>query len=359
MSSVVLSFSEELIGSNILSCQSDLTSRLRDALATCLTLVRETGTGSVEHEAADEPPPRHSMALVPSSIPAAMPSKPTSIKNIFGNKPYPDMNTSMPVTAFMDMLATSAVYYGYLALADHTLSATRLHRHFGLPLQLMSRDKLLSYFSHLFQTRLSRAQIAGQEPPAKPGMPFFSIGGAGTHYSPALATSVVSSSASRAAAGAPPLSLPWANTADQCSTYSERRNDWTVPMDPSSVPTNIQDRFEGDWFDMQDLELYLRERGVSLRMKPEKESHGDINVPLFLRGERQHEKYALKDLILTRIFSIRPDVKFDLSRAVSRVPASRRRDSDAGRPVRTAGVVLTLYKNNCNFSAIMIQGYAE
>ncbi|KAJ4154969.1 hypothetical protein LMH87_000239 [Akanthomyces muscarius] len=286
MSSVVLSFSEELIGSNILSCQSDLTSRLRDALATCLTLVRETGTGSMEHEPAAEPSIQHSMALVPSSIPPAMPNKPTSIKNIFGNKPYPDMNTSMPVAAFMDMLATSAVYYGYLALADPTLSTTRLHRHFGLPLQLMNRDKLLSYFSHLFQTRLCRAQIAGDERPAKPGMPFFSIGGAGTHYSPVLATSVStsSSSSSRAAVGAPPLSLPWANTADQCSTYSERRNEWTVPMDPSSVPANIQDRFEGDWFDMQDLELYLLERGVSLRMKPEKESHGDINVPLFLRG---------------------------------------------------------------------------
>ncbi len=289
MSSVVLSFSEELIGSNILSCQSDLTSRLRDALATCLALVRETGNGSMEQETAPVVPNvQYSMALVPS-IPPTVPNKPTSVRNIFGNKPYPDMNTSMSVATFMDMLATSAVYYGYIALADPTLSATRLHRHFGLPLQLMNRDKLLSYFSHLFQTRLCRSRVTGEERPAKPGMPFFSIGGAGTHYSPVLAASSASSS-SASRAGRPPLSLPWGNAADQYTTYSERRNEWTVPMDPSSVPPNIKDRFEGDWFDMQDLELFLRERGVSLRMKPTKESHGDVNVPLFLRGKEPKKK---------------------------------------------------------------------
>ncbi|TQV95239.1 hypothetical protein V2A60_009715 [Cordyceps javanica] len=280
MSTVVLSFSEELIGSNILSCQSELTSRLRDALATCLTLVRETGSGSsLEPEppggAGPGPASSSTTALVvPSmSIPPAVPNKPTSIKNIFGNKPYPNMNTSMTVASFMDMLATSVVYYGYLALADPTLSATRLHRHFGLPLQLMTRDKLLSYFSALFQARLCRAR--GAERPAKPGMPFFSIGGAGTHYSPALASTPSADA---------PLSLPWANAAGQAETWSQRNNAWTVPMDPSNVPANIQDRFEGDWFDMQDLELFLLEKGVSLRMKPDKESHGDINVPLFLRG---------------------------------------------------------------------------
>ncbi|KAM3511952.1 hypothetical protein MY11210_004423 [Beauveria gryllotalpidicola] len=273
MSSVVLSFSEELIGSNILSFQSELTGRLRDALATCLTLVRETGNGSTAPEpaAGGGPSSQASMALVPS-IPPAVPNKPTSVKNIFGNKPYPDMNTSMAVSDFMDMLATSVVYYGYLALADPTLSTTRLHRHFGLPLQLMPRDKLLSYFSALFQTRL--CQTPGARCPDKPGMPFFSIGGAGTHYSPAFASSSASA----------PLSLPWANTAGQSETWSVRNNAWTVPMDPANVPANMQDRFEGDWFDMQDLELFLIDKGVSLRMMPNKGSIGDINVPLFLRG---------------------------------------------------------------------------
>ncbi|KAM3551688.1 hypothetical protein ARSEF4850_007748 [Beauveria asiatica] len=193
--------SEELISSNILPCQSERTARLRDALATCLTLVRETGNGSTEPEpaAGGGPSSQASMALVPS-IPPAVPDKPASIKNIFGNKPYPDTNTSMAVSAFMDMLATLVVYYGYLALADPTLSTTRLNRHFGLPLQLMSRDKLLSYSSAQFQARICHAP--GVDCPDKPGMPFFSIGGAGTHYSPALASS--SSSA--------PLSLLWANT---------------------------------------------------------------------------------------------------------------------------------------------------
>ncbi|OAA63209.1 vesicular-fusion protein SEC18 [Cordyceps fumosorosea ARSEF 2679] len=291
MSTVVLSFSEELIGSNILSCQSELTSRLRDALSTCLTLVRETG-GNAEPESAGA----SSMALVPTappSIPHSVPNKPTGIKNIFGNKPYPDMNTSMTVAAFMDMLATSAVYYGYLALADPTLSTTRLHRHFGLPLQLMSRDKLLSFFSALFQSRLCRSNESNAIQ-SKPGMPFFSIGGAGTHYSPALLTSAagvgvsggsgVDGGGGGSSGASVPLSLPWANTANQCSTWTVRNNAWTVPMDPSNVPANLQERFEGDWFDMQDLELYLLERGVSLRMKPNKESHGDVNVPLFLRG---------------------------------------------------------------------------
>ncbi|KAM3441315.1 hypothetical protein NHJ13734_002893 [Beauveria thailandica] len=275
MSSVVLSFSEELIGSNILSYQSELTGRLRDALATCLTLVRETGNGSTEPEPGPTagPSSQANMALVPS-IPPTVPNKPTSIKNIFGNKPYPNMNTSLAVSDFMDMLATSVVYYGYLALADPTLSTTRLHRHFGLPLQLMTREKMLSYFSSLFQTRI------GQTPknakwPDKPGMPFFSIGGAGTHYSPAFASSSASA----------PLSLPWANTADQSETWSVRNNAWTVPMDPANVPANMQDRFEGDWFDMQDLELFLIEKGVSLRMMPSKESIDDINVPMFLRGQ--------------------------------------------------------------------------
>ncbi|KAH8709633.1 hypothetical protein HC256_009547 [Beauveria bassiana] len=273
MSSVVLSFSEELIGSNILSCQSELTGRLRDALATCLTLVRETGNGQTEPEPAAGPSSQPNMALVPS-IPPTVPNKPATVKNIFGNKPYPDMNTSMAVSDFMDMLATSVVYYGYLALADPTLSTTRLHRHFGLPLQIMTRDKLLSYFSAIFQTRISQT-FNHANFPAKPGMPFFSIGGAGTHYSPAFASSSASA----------PLSLPWANTADQSETWSVRNNAWTVPMDPANVPANMQDRFEGDWFDMQDLELFLIDKGVSLRMMPSKESIDDINVPLFLRGQ--------------------------------------------------------------------------
>lgn len=288
MSSVMLSFSEELIGSNILSSQSDLTTRLRDALATCLTLVRETGSNAMEEEEEStddsERSAAQSMAVVAvvPSIPPVLPPKPLGIRSIFGNKPYPDMNTSMTVAAFMDMVATSVVYYGYLALANPTLSPARLYRHFGLPLQLMDRDKLLSYFSALFQMRLSRstqdASGSASSFPGKPGMPFFSIGGAGTHYSPVLAAT--------GAADTRPLSLPWANPADQCTTWSPRNNAWTVKMDTSNVPADFQERFEGDWFDMQDLELFLREKGVSLRMKPNKEFNGDVNVPLFLRGKR-------------------------------------------------------------------------
>lgn len=292
MSSVVLSFSEELIGSNILSSQSELTGRLRDALATCLTLVRETGSSALEEPtdiaemAARSPRLTATTSLLPSIPPSIHGGRPPSIKSVFGNKPYPDMNTSMTVAAFMDMVATSAVYYGYLALADPTLSTMRLYRHFGLPLQLMDRDKLLSYFSALFQARLSRTRLC--DFPNKPGMPFFSIGGAGTHYSPALSTATASSGSGGRATAAAPLSLPWANTADQCSTWSPRNNSWTIPMDTSNVPANLQDRFEGDWFDMQDLELYLLESGVSLRMKPNNQTKGDINVPLFLRGKNPH-----------------------------------------------------------------------
>ncbi|KAJ3485243.1 hypothetical protein NLG97_g6857 [Lecanicillium saksenae] len=91
MSSVVLSFSEELIGSNILCCQSDLTNRLRDALATCLSLVRETGSGALREDSSDEAEPNNpaghgSMALVPS-IPPMMPAKPIRHQEHLGNKP--------------------------------------------------------------------------------------------------------------------------------------------------------------------------------------------------------------------------------------------------------------------------------
>lgn len=279
MSSVVLSFSEELIGSNVLSCQSELTGRLRDALSTCLALVRETGRSSTDDSAYVSDPDTNyerGVSLVPSVPPPirAKPS-PVGLRELFSSVPYPETSSRMAVTTFMDMVCTSAVYYGYLALADPTLSSTRLHRHFGLPLQLMDRNRLLAYFAALFQARMSRTGLIDHKD--RPSMPFLSIGGAGTHYSPVMSGSATGHGA--------PLSLPWGNPADQRTTWSYRNNAWTVPMDVSNVPDDIQDRFEGDWFDLQDLELWLAEKNVNLRMRPSNHGKGDVNVPLFIRGE--------------------------------------------------------------------------
>lgn len=123
---------------------------------------------------------------------------------------------------------------------------------------MMNRERLTSFFKAELHAQLSQKPLDGWE-----GIPFFRLGGAGTHYP------------------------------DQRSSGSfvPRHHRWDTVEDPLSLVTaNLRTQLEGDWFDLQDLEGYIREKNVLLLTsagKPTKCSNvqTNINVTSFITSK--------------------------------------------------------------------------
>lgn len=145
----------------------------------------------------------------------------------------------MDLTVFTDRLHMSCVYQGCFALCDESISIDRIRKHFCLLLQIMDRKRIASYFQAALNEKESRRYFEEWEE-----VPFFSLGGAGTHYS---------------------RSSLKCKAADRPFRPGVR---WVSVRSLSHFPQDIQTKLEGDWFDMGDLEGYLREHDVHLLSYP-------------------------------------------------------------------------------------------
>ena len=169
----------------------------------------------------------------------------------------------MEYPAFMDQLQMAIVYHGYLALASPSTTVQRLRRHFRLLFTCMDRGRMTSYFAAALHAKVSRTRLDKEWSE----VPFFSLGGAGSHYA-------------------------WAPTeAQQNAALFSRKPPWQTVLVPLSLfSADIQEELGGDWFDMQELECYLREKNVNLLVRPpttpeaKSGSQGCVNVSRFIPG---------------------------------------------------------------------------
>lgn len=137
----------------------------------------------------------------------------------------------------MDQLHMAILYRGYLTLTNPSISADGVRQKFRLLYPAMERGLLASYFAAALHAKISKSELGTQWRV----VPFFQLGGAGTHYA------------------WPP----------ELGPYTRRSRQWqaiSVPL--SHFSADIQKDLNGDWFDMQDLECFLLEKQVKLVSAP-------------------------------------------------------------------------------------------
>jgi hypothetical protein len=239
MSTTIATFSDSLLQSGVLAPHANLTQRTRETLETCLRLAQKANTAE-EAELGDcqpeEQTPQKTDPTVdlarqqhsnqghhapPSLCPPLTPSSTADTEVV----------SYMDFSAFMDQLHLAILYRGYMTLTNATISADRVRQKFRLLYPAMGRDHLASYFAAALHAKISRIDLDKQWR----SVPFFQLGGAGTHYA------------------WPP----------EVGPYTRRSRHWqaiSVPL--SHFSADLQQDLNGDWFDMQDLECFLLERKI-------------------------------------------------------------------------------------------------
>ncbi|KAL6229252.1 hypothetical protein BDW75DRAFT_225397 [Aspergillus navahoensis] len=260
MSSAMVSFSEQLVQSGVLRSQPALTTNLRDTMKTYLSLASgasiddETTIPVNSSKAIDSPPspPQPTTERLSLNIPLHLPLVSTGVYHpksavlpVTANSPGTSI---IDVTEFIQRLLLAALYQGHLALSNSSLGLGQLQRPFGLIFTMMNRERLASYFKAELYAQVSQKPLDGWEE-----VPFFKLGRAGNHYPDGSA-----------------------------GAFVPRYQRWGTVEDPLSLVTaDLQRQLEGDWFDLQDLEGYLRDKNVLLVMsvgEPTRYSKAQVNI---------------------------------------------------------------------------------
>ncbi|KAL1854426.1 Phosphoserine transaminase [Diaporthe australafricana] len=158
--------------------------------------------------------------------------------------PRPPSMTTPPVdlSAFISQLRLACAYNAFETLSDPTVTLDSIRNKYRFLLSLMSREHLTSYYKASVQARLDPSVLNPWE-----AVPFFGLGRAGSHYPrPSL-------SASRGSSGAEDPTL----------------HDWPLVSDPLlNFSAQIRENLDDTWFDVRDLEGYLKEKEVCLVSRP-------------------------------------------------------------------------------------------
>lgn len=264
MSLTVLLFSDQLVQSGVLASYSDLTAHLHDTIKTFHSLASEANPDR-ETQVSDAPSlsedfPQSSFPG-PVTIPSSNIPPPSSLDR---SRPDHSSSDSFPHTVespvisvpptlespgisvielpeFIERLNLASLYQGKLALCDQSIGLHHLQKPFGFLLSMMDRERLTAYFKARLDAQLNQKPLNGWEE-----VPFFSLGNAGTHYP---------------------------REGHSCRGYHE----WDIVKDPLSfVSPDLQEQLKGDWFDLQDLEGYLREEDMDLVLCSDEPNQGSL-----------------------------------------------------------------------------------
>ncbi|RLM01915.1 hypothetical protein CFD26_108023 [Aspergillus turcosus] len=251
ISASFLSFSDELVQSEVLASDPRLTGRLRDTVQLCLSLAKganmiedqkratnlsSSSEGSHSSSEGNEPQRRQtSLTTSPPYIGSAEGEDSGTLYaaafRVTADDQYPPEATSLDLSAFIERLHFSCLYSAYSALSDTSVSLDVLQRPFRFLLRLMDRKRITSYFEACLHAKASRKRLDEWNE-----IPYFKIGGAGTHYP-------------RRQKGSSTEILPrWENVQDPIS----------------ELPQEVRHELDGEWFDIQDLEGFLLEKEVAL-----------------------------------------------------------------------------------------------
>ncbi|KAL4861871.1 hypothetical protein BDV12DRAFT_179682 [Aspergillus spectabilis] len=214
MSTAVISFGDDIVRSGALDSHPDLLKPLGNTVQACLAL----------------PALPHGESEYQLELPESASGGPK--KQMLRSYPSPSSSEgeTMEVSEFVDRLHVTCSYQAYLVCANPAVPSRRLERPFGMLLSLMPRSFVAEYFKDWLLARAGHKTFAHWD-----HVPFFRIGGAGTHY-PASAN----------------IHFP----------FPPHSSSSTVEGDASRFASGDQEEVDEVWFDLGDLAGYLREREV-------------------------------------------------------------------------------------------------
>ncbi|RDW78860.1 bZIP transcription factor [Aspergillus mulundensis] len=213
ISTAVISFGDDLVRSGALDTHPDLLKPLGNTVQACLALPVLPST-STTHQL---------------DMPAQNKDMPPS--------PHPPHTAEMSIPEFIDRLHVTCCYQAYLVTANPSIPQRRIERPFRILLGLMPRAFVAEFFKDWLLARAGHKDMAHWA-----HIPFFRVGGAGTHYpSPA---NVHHPFPAQRGGGA----------ADETVNIQEDVAAFTGDLS--------DDEIEDVWFDLGDLQGYLAERGV-------------------------------------------------------------------------------------------------
>ncbi|KAG8408310.1 hypothetical protein J3459_017915 [Metarhizium acridum] len=232
VSTTITTFSDSLLQSGVLAPHAHLTQCTRETLEKCLRLAKTTNvddegdasSSQSQSQVSDKEDPNLTIGYMHSLLP-----QPLTPPGTEGSET--DLHSQC--ATFMDQLHMAILYHGYLRLTNPSVSAEGVRQKFRLLYPAMGRSNLTAYFAAALHAKISKTELAKQWK----SVPFFQLGGAGTHYA------------------WPP----------ELGPYTHRSRHWpaiSVPL--SHFSSDIQKDLNGDWFDMQDLECFLMEKNVKL-----------------------------------------------------------------------------------------------
>ncbi|KAL4941977.1 hypothetical protein BDV06DRAFT_171140 [Aspergillus oleicola] len=215
MSASVISFGDDLVRSGALDSHPELLKPLGNTMQACLGLpVLPYADSTYQMNGLSGSNPRQSNKLLTTS--------PTSSSSL------PTDNMSIP--EFIDRLHITCSYQAYLVTANPSISQRRLERPFWILLSLMPRFFVAEYFKDWLLAKGGHKTLDHWD-----HIPFFRVGGAGTHY---------------------------ATTENVYHPFPTPRSKPPVEEDVTRFTDWMTEGAEDDWFDMGDLQGYLKEREV-------------------------------------------------------------------------------------------------
>lgn len=266
MNSLVESLGDQLARSNALALQPHLESSLRNTVATCASLAKEVDKSKLDghllspqsrihHEDSSHRQRDQAILLSPTSpmhVPyPEVPNATGAPRSLMPLPPFPsNVSSSLPpstttspveLSTFINQLRLACAYNAFETLSDPTVTLDTVRNKFRFLLSLMSREHLTSYYKASLQAQIDRSALKPWE-----AVPFFGLGGAGSQYS-------------RQSSSTPP-SGPAKDSAQR---------DWPLVGDPLlAFSAQIRESLDDTWFDVRDLEGYLREKEVYLVASP-------------------------------------------------------------------------------------------
>lgn len=266
MNKCISSFGEHLTKSGVLMPHADLQDRLFNTISMCKSLVREASLTTQEessvsptqndesHDLSIQPRRRDSdknsifqlggelgdAFFIPSLVTTSFLHKsPEPLGHgsplLFGTAGASAVSV-VDVPTFISQLRLACAYNAIFLLRNSSVKLDELRKKFRFLMSILTRENLISYFEARLIAKIHPESMLEWEE-----LPFFQVGGAGTHF---LQPSYI--------------------------RYNDR---YPIQNDPlAAFSPVVQDEMDGKWYDASDLEGLLQERGVRFLTTPPKES---------------------------------------------------------------------------------------
>ncbi|KAL4928789.1 uncharacterized protein BDV17DRAFT_263580 [Aspergillus undulatus] len=218
MSTSVISFGDDLVRSGALDSHPELLKPLGNTVQACLAL-----------PALPQSESEYQMEEASTSSSKSSQRKRLTSANRFPSTPQ---SPTMDIPEFIDRLHITCSYQAYLVCANPSIPQRHLERPFRILLSLMPRAFVAEFFKDWLLAKAGHKTLEHWA-----HIPFFRIGGAGTHYP---------------------------TTGNVYHPFRTHRSKPLVEEDVSrfAFTDEMGEELEDVWYDMGDLQGYLREREI-------------------------------------------------------------------------------------------------